>query len=203
MSNRFIESATSRGLKKETGFREEDLKRFVRTVSVLLIQGERLKNVGTETQMILFEGRPGNDAVSIQAQGGEDLRQLIVAAVKGDMIYQFYLNWQPEDRSVFPHAPPQVERFTKGPISPDAKRRLYARPEGGWPKPPEPADSNDLRLLTELLENTTVAPEILKRVVDDIVAQGSYRRISDFRLEEKGFGRLIGRLRFFPTRNKP
>ncbi|MBU3926707.1 MAG: hypothetical protein KKB74_02795 [Bacteroidetes bacterium] len=160
-------------LKKER-FSPELLRRFVEATKKLAVQGERLQQAHTGTDMILFVGRSGNDIIDIQIQNGPEIQQLFVTLIGQSESYQLKINHQHKE----PIFSEDVERFLKGSFDPKLRQTI----EDQYPRfitriqHTIPGAEADFAQLTEALESTTLDKRLLEKTVKHDTTTGNYVR---------------------------
>lgn len=173
-------------LKKER-INPELMRRFVEATKKLAVQGERLQQTHSGTDMILFVGRSGNDIVDIQIQNGPEIQQLIVVLIGENESYQLKVNHQHEE----PIFSQDVEKFSKGNFDSGLRQAI----EEQYPrfitriKWTMPGNEADFAQLTEALESTTLDKELLEKTVRHDTASGSYVRAKQ--AKPKFFERVV------------
>ena len=151
------------------GFNPEDVRKCSGAAKNLITQGEHFYHRGTGTKMILFDGMSGNSLVDIQVQGGETLRQLFVTTINMESAdgMQLEINLQDTERTQNPHLPEKVQKLTKGSVPSRVMNLIRESPiHTAKVVFDTPTTNEDLKNLTQILENTKIDQELLQKVVD-------------------------------------
>ena len=155
---------------KVEGFHPEDVRAFLNAAQRLVAQGERFHSRNNvDTKMVLFIGTSGSNLIDMQVQGGGKLRQLIVCAIdrQSKQAMTLYLNWQDPERTEHPHLPERVEKFVKGKVTLDILRKIEDKPVSTADVSlSDPANNNDLKKLTDILEKTTIDKYLLNKLIE-------------------------------------
>jgi len=160
--------------KKPERFNQELLRRFTEATKKLALQGERVQDGHSETDMILFVGKSGNDIIGIRIQNDNDyeIQHLFMTLIGDTEFYQLSLYYH--------HGAPifrdYEEIFWKGSIDPELRRKIEER----YPKFIDtikytmPGNKHDFTRLTEALEHTTLDKDLLEKTVVHVAYAGNY-----------------------------
>src|SRR4030066_1131315 len=126
------------------------VRRFIEAAGKLAAQGVSVYQRYTGTEMRLSVGRSGEDIIDIQAQIGQDVRQLFVTVVGDKQTFGLVYNHMHEGG----FSPVDVDRFAKGALGSEERALLESEyPRGLLSlKFPIPGTVDDLIRVTEVLE---------------------------------------------------
>lgn len=164
--------------KKPERFNQGLLRRFTETTKKLALQGERVQHTHSETDMILFVGKSGNDIIGIRISNDNEeeiqIQHLFMTLIGDTEFYQLSLYYH--------HGAPifrdYEEIFWKGSIDPELRRKIEER----YPKFIDtikytmPGNKHDFTRLTEALEHTTLDKDLLEKTVMHYTYTGNYVR---------------------------
>jgi len=162
--------------KKPERFNQGLLRRFTEATKKLALQGERVQDTHSETDIILFVGKSGNDIIGIQIQNDNDaeIQDLLMTLIGDTEFYQFKLYYRHEA----PIFRDYEEIFWKGSIDPELRRKIEER----YPKfidtikYTRPGNEHDFTRLTESLEHTSLDKDLLEKTVRHYTYTGNYVR---------------------------
>ena len=149
--------------------------RFRAAAKSLLAQGTQLvttSSIRSNTEMILFEGN-GDVLVSLQAQFGSTIQQLIVWAARPGRIYEFHLHGANDPVC----GPQRVIRRRMAILTNDAWQDMVQDPLVPWLVSPDPVDIPDDNWtdFIAMLEQTSLSSARLSAVIQDVLSTGQYR----------------------------
>lgn len=183
------------------GFNPEDVRKCSDAAKKLIAQGKHFHHKDLGTKMILFDGMSGNNLVDIQVQGGENLRQLFITSIDLESAegIQLEINLQDPERTENPHLPEKIRRLMKGQISQKGMDLIRKNPVYIGKATFDISTTNeDLKNLTQVLENTIIDSKLLQKVVDHEKNMGVYAHEGAEEPRKSLESRIIGLL----TKNK-
>ena len=160
--------------KKPERSNQELLRRFIEATKKLALQGEGVQDGHSETDMIFFVGKSGNDIIGIRIQNDNDyeIQHLFMTLIGDTEFYELDLYYRHEA----PIFREYKEIFWKGSIDPKLRKKIEER----YPrlidtiKYTKPGDEHDFTRFTEALEHTSLDKDLLEKTVMHYTCTGNY-----------------------------
>mgnify|MGYP001604887051 CR=1 FL=1 len=150
--------------------KRELLRRFTEAVMTLKEQGVVLES-RSGTEMVLFVGRENMNIVDIQFQNGERVKQIFVTVIGDTKSTKVEFNHMQK-----PNIELNRENFSKGAVDP----KLRGKIKKNYPRfisqiiYDTPGTKKDMEELINILEQTKIDRQLLKRTVSHDTESGQY-----------------------------